>query len=100
MSFPENEFWRKGGVGTIVSGVFVDLTSKKNKLLLADKQAWEGMDSSKAETIIVFNGKVYSQSELPVGFQVSKSVLISFEVSRVYFYDFIAMDGGYYSRDK
>lgn len=98
MSFPDSEFWRKGGVGIIVEDVYVDLTSQKNKLLLEDKRTWEGLESSKNEIVVVYRGKVYPQAELPSDFKISNSIWISFQVNRVYFYDFSAMDGGYYSR--
>jgi len=98
MTFPDKEFWRKGGVGLIVEDVYVDLNSKRNKLILADRQVWEGLPAVKVEVVIVENGKAYLTSELPPGFKISDSIVISFQVGRVYFYDFKTMDGGFYSR--
>jgi hypothetical protein len=100
MTFPENEFWRKGGVGAICGDIYIDFNSDKNRLLLADKETWEGLVSAKHEFVIIYNNKTYDQSELPNDFKISKAVIVSFEANRVYFYDFNVMEGGYYSRGK
>ena len=96
-TFPETEFWRKGGIGTISDKVYVDLTSAHNRLWI-DKTQWEGLNSDQTQLVTVYGGKLYTESDLPSDFKLSGAVVISFQKARVYFYDFPTKDGGYYSR--
>ena len=61
-------------------------------------ERWRGKSVTKAEVTIVYDGKVWSPLDIPDGFDLSKSVVVSFERSRIRFFDFQMMAGGYYDR--
>lgn len=96
-TFPETEFLRKGGVGEISDKVYVDLASSRNRLWL-DRTSWEGLNSDQTQLVVLYGGKPYTESDLPSDFKLSGAVIVSFQKTRVYFYDYTTRDGGYYSR--
>ena len=46
----------------------------------------------------MYEGKVLSTEEVPDRFDLSKSIIVSFEGSKIRFFDFQKMSGGYYDR--
>jgi hypothetical protein len=53
---------------------------------------------TKAAIAIFYEGKVWSPEAIPAGFDLSKAVVVSFERSKIRFFDFSVMAGGYYNR--
>jgi hypothetical protein len=93
----------KGGVGGIGDHLAVVTTSAKNEIWLGDgeySKKWIGRGWSIPEVVVLFDGKVWSLQSLPVGFDKSKSVVVSFEKKHIRFYDFVHMQGCYYVRPK
>jgi hypothetical protein len=112
--FATNRGWSKGGIGIISEELYVVVKSARNdrnELILTppghlgkDQTApvpetrWKGKSISEAEVVFVYEGKVWESRSLPKGFDLSKSVVISFESDKVRFFDFRATEGGYYDR--
>jgi hypothetical protein len=112
--FATNRGWSKGGIGIISEELYVVVKSArndKNELIVVppghlgkDQSApvpetrWKGKSISEAEVVFVYEGKVWESPSLPKGFDLSKSVVISFESDKVRFFDFQATEGGYYDR--
>ena len=88
----------KRGIGIIGKDLYVDLKSPQNQLILNEGARWNGQDRSMREVAIYFKSTIWSPQALPAGFEVSKSVLVSFEGDKVKFFDFGKMSGGYYER--
>jgi hypothetical protein len=112
--FANNEFFAKGGIGMISEELYAVVKSAKNdrnELIVAPpghlgrdqsapvpKTRWKGKSASEAEVVFFFGGKTWSPQQLPDGFDLSKTVVVSFEASKVRFFDFRKMSGGYYER--
>ena len=97
--FAKNLCMAKGGIGIIRRDyLYVDLNPPKNTLLLGREDKWTGLDVSVPEVVVFFENKVWSQQGLPKGFDLSRAVVVSFEVDKVRFFDFVKMSGGYYLR--
>ena len=96
--FATNRCYGKAGLGIIDERLYIRLWSAKNELRYGVKETWHGLDASKPEIAIAFDGKIWSPQTLPDGFDLSKAVVISFEGSRARFFDFRRMSGGYYER--
>ena len=62
------------------------------------EERWKGKGVTNAEVAIVYEGKVWSPEALPKRFDLSKAVIVSFEESKIRFFDFQAMSGGYFDR--
>jgi hypothetical protein len=96
-------YWTKGGVGGISDRLYVIANpSGKNELVLevaeGKKESWKGKDWGEAEVVFVYQGRVLMPNKLPGGFDMSKAVVVSFEGSKIRFFDFQAMQGGYFDR--
>lgn len=94
--------FRKGGVGIISSPhlhLFVVLRSERNELIMEGGQRWVGKDAGTTEVVLCFDNKAWTSSDLPPGFELSKSIAISFEGEFVRCFAFEGMDGGYYRRN-
>jgi hypothetical protein len=74
--------------------------SAKNELRFNRTETWIGLDASKPEVAVFFEGKVWSPPVLPERFDLSNAVIFSFESDKVRFYDFRDMSGGYYRRHR
>jgi hypothetical protein len=98
--FATNEFFAKGGIGIIRENLYIALNSPKNELVLNAGNRWVGMDASKAEVVIFFDSRIWSPQSLPDRFDLSDAVVVSFESSKVRFFDFRSMSGGYYKRPR
>jgi len=98
--FASNKFFAKGGIGIIDQGLYIVLKSTKNELILSGANRWLGLDTSRQQVVIFFEGQILPQDDLPDRFDLSKAVVISFEADKVRFFDFRKMSGGYYSRPR
>lgn len=97
--FADNQFFSKGGIGIITKDLYIDLRSSKNELRMPAGKEWTGKDSSIPELVFVFDGRVWAPDVAPgTGFDLSKSIVISFETDKVRFFDFAKESGGYYRR--
>lgn len=96
--FASNECFAKGGLGIIRKDLYVDVKSTKNELVLSAGNRWTGLDATVPEVVIFFQSKVWPPQSLPDGFDLSKAVVVSFERSRIRFFDFDKVSGGYYRR--
>ncbi|HXM33924.1 MAG TPA: hypothetical protein VN920_01935 [Pyrinomonadaceae bacterium] len=92
----------KGGIGMVNKYLYIVVKSARNELILKPTEEtedkWYGKSVTKAEVVIVYEGKVWSSQGLPNGFDLSKAVVVSFESDKIRFFDFQAMSGGYYER--
>jgi hypothetical protein len=96
--FATNRGWSKGGLGIVNTSLYIVVKSARNELLFGEKKSWSGLDASKPEIVVFFENKVWAPQSLPKGFDLSKAVVISFEGEKIRFFDFQAMEGGYYAR--
>jgi hypothetical protein len=96
--FATTRGFSKGGLGIINTSLYIAVKTTKNELLYGEKETWTGLDASKPEVVIFFDGKVWEPRSVPKGFDLSKSVVISFEGDKIRFFDFQEMSGGYYER--
>ena len=95
-----NRYYSKGRVGIVSGDVFIAVEAEKNTLLLGKhNQEWVGADKNTKQTVLVFHEAVVDQNNLPKDFELSGSILISFEIKKVIFFDFSTFQGGYYLRD-
>jgi hypothetical protein len=96
----------KGGIGMVNKSLYIVVKSAKgdrNELVVKPteetEQRWKGQSVGKAEVVVFYQGKVWSGAQgLPDNFDLSKAVVVSFENDKARFFDFQAMDGGYYER--
>jgi hypothetical protein len=95
----------KGGIGMVNKKVYIVVKSTKNdrnELVVIPtedtEERWKGQSATKTEVAIVYEGKVWSSETIPDGFDLSKAVVVSFEGSKIRFFDFQKMAGGYYER--
>ena len=96
--FATNRCLSKGGLGIVNTSLYIAVKSAKNELLFGEKDTWSGLDASKPEVAVFFENKVWAPASLPKGFDLSKSVVVSFEGDKIRFFDFQTMSGGYYER--
>lgn len=94
-----------GGVGMVNKNLYIVVESAKNdrnelvmKPTEETEERWKGKGVTKAEVVIVYEGKVWSPEALPKRFDLSKAVIASFEESKIRFFDFQKMSGGYFDR--
>lgn len=95
-----SKFFSKGGIGIIAKdNLWVDVKSDSNELIYGTgRDRWRGLAAPGTELIIFFEGKIWSMENVPDRFDLSKSVIVSFETDKVRFFDFRGMSGGYYER--
>ena len=86
----------KGGIGIINTDLYIVVRSLKNELILKDGKRWTGKGAGTVEVVIVFEDRVWSLPDLPNGFDLSKSVVISFQGDIIRFFEFDKKSGGYY----
>ncbi len=94
-----------GGIGMVNKHLYIVVKSGKserNELVVKPtedtEERWYGKNVTKAEVVVVYEGKVWSSQTLPDGFDLSKAVVVSFESDKIRFFDFQVMSGGYYER--
>jgi hypothetical protein len=96
--FATNRCFSKGGLGIVNTSLYIAVKSARNELLLGEKETWSGLDAGRPEIVVFFENKVWVPENLPKGFDLSKAVVISFEGSKIRFFDFQMMSGCYYDR--
>lgn len=99
--FAKDEYFAKGGIGIIDKDLYIVVKSAKddkNALILSDGNKWAGLQAGTPEVVIFYENKILSPQALPSQFDLSNSVVISFENNKIRFFDFRAMEGGYYRR--
>jgi hypothetical protein len=108
VGFAENEVWVKGGIGTLGDGIYVAINSPNNEVIVQGPPAtatgglsqmrWTGRPAGQREVVVIFERKVWGWSELPSTFDMSRAMLVSFEASRVRFFDFAEARGAFFKR--
>lgn len=88
----------KGGIGIISKDLYVVTQSTTNEVILRNGKRWSGLSSSKPQVVFVVNGEVVQDPSSNPSFDIAKAVLISFQVSGIYFYNFPNSSGGNYLR--
>jgi hypothetical protein len=95
----------KGGIGMVNKNLYIVVKSAKNdrnelvvKPTEETEERWKGKSVTKAGVAFVYEGKVWSPETLPKRFDLSKAVVVSFEESKIRFFDFQTMSGGYFDR--
>ena len=94
-----NQCLAKGGIGIIRQDLYIDLKSPVNKLLLSEGRSWSGKSRHDPELVIFFGGRIWRTQMIPEDFDLSKSVIVSFEGETIRFFDFAETSGGYYRRE-
>ena len=89
-----------GGLGVINENLYINTVVKKNELMFhnGNIRTWTGLNREIKQVVFVFNNAVIEDAKFPPDFKISKCVVVSFEVDKVYFFDFARGDGGYYFR--
>ncbi len=94
-----------GGIGMISKNLYVVVKSEaneRNELIVKPtaetEKRWHGQRVDEPEVAVFYQGEVWSFGKLPTGFDLSNSVIVSFERDKVRFFDFHAMYGAYYER--
>ncbi len=96
--FATNRCLSKGGLGIVNTSLYIAVKSAKNELLFGAKETWSGLDAARPEVVVFFENRVWVPENLPKGFDLSKAVVVSFESSKIRFFDFQMMSGCYYDR--
>ncbi len=99
-TFATRHCFAKGGLGIINPDLYIVTKSSKNQLSLSRGRDWTGKDGQTSQVAIFFADEIWSPERLPRGFDLSQSIVISFEGSKIRFFDFGKMSGGYYLRQK
>ena len=104
-AFATSRYFSKGGIGMVNKNLYIVVKSTmndRNELIVKPteetEERWKGKSVTKAEVAIVYGGKVWSPLAIPDGFDLSKAVVVSFEGSKIRFFDFQIMAGGYYDK--
>jgi hypothetical protein len=104
-AFATRREFSKGGIGLVNKHLYVVVKSDKNgrnelvvKPTEETEERWKGKSMAETEVAIVYEDKVWSPEALPNRFDLSKAVIVSFEGSKIRFFDFKIMAGGYYER--
>lgn len=97
-TFATSRCLSKGGLGIVNTSLYIAVKSAKNELLFGEKGTWSGLDAAKPEVVVFFENIVWVPENLPKGFDLSKAVVVSFEGSKIRFFDFQMMSGCYYDR--
>lgn len=93
-----DEFFAKGGLGIVNAEVYIDLRSRSNELVLKNGTRWTGREREAAQLLILWKNMPVAEGEIPADFELTKSILVSFERARVTFVDFQAGRSGFYTR--
>jgi hypothetical protein len=105
-TFATRREFSKGGVGLLNERLYVVVRTQRtgrNELIVRSingtEETWHGKSVTEPEVVFFYEGKVWSPSQtLPDGFDLSRSILVSFEREKVRFFDFEKEYGAYYSR--
>ena len=104
--FATRREFSKGGMGLLNERLFVVVRAQRtgrNELIVRSingaEETWRGKSVKEPEIVFFYDGKVWSHSQpLPDGFDLSRTILVSFEKEKVRFFDFEKEYGAYYSR--
>jgi hypothetical protein len=88
----------KGGLGIVNTNLYIVVKSQRNQLLYNKTDPWTGLDAARPEIAVFFDYRVWAPQALPKAFDLSKAVVVSFEGSKVRFFNFQDMSGCYYDR--
>jgi hypothetical protein len=88
----------KGGIGIISTDLYIVVKSAKNELILKDGKRWAGKGAGIREVVLVFENRVWTSADVPPGFDLGKSIVVSFEGETIRFFEFDRKRGGYYER--
>jgi hypothetical protein len=95
----ENVAYSQGHVGIINPQLYIVTASDKNELLLGDNHLrWTGLPKTERQVVLFFQGSVYSPDKLPPNFALTGAILISFEGSKIKFFDLAGNQIGFYRR--
>lgn len=106
VTFATRREFSKGGVGLLNERLYVVVKTQRtgrNELIVRSidgaEETWHGKGVTEPEAVFFYEGRVWSSSQtLPDGFDLSRSILVSFEREKVRFFDFEKEYGAYYSR--
>jgi hypothetical protein len=91
---------RKAGVGQLNGSIFILLArTEKNEIITPKRDKWVGLNRDQNEAVFVFNDTIFHGNALPKDFELTKSILISFEGDIVRFFNFQSFAGGLFFRD-
>jgi hypothetical protein len=93
-----NQCFTKGGIGIVITGLYIVVKSSRNELRFGENERWLGLDAPDPEVVFFFERRIWESNRLPRNFDVSKAIVIVFEADKVRFFDFQEMSGGYYKR--
>lgn len=98
-AFKSSQCVPKAGTALVSGDVYIALNREMNTLWLGEHHLeWVGAEKKTKQAVLVFHEKVMDQNNLPKDFELSGSILISFEENKVSFFDFSSFQGGYYLR--
>jgi hypothetical protein len=101
-TFGTRRCWSKGGIGIVNERLSISLNSTRNELILSraeDKvERWRGEGAEKAEVVVFYDNQVWPTAEIPNRFDLSRSVVISFERGKIRYFDFQSGQGCYFDR--
>ena len=98
--FAANELIAKGGIGIVKPSLYIDVKSAKNELRLKEGRRWTGKNVPAEEVVFFFADEVWSAQSLPQGFDISRTIVISFETDKIRFFDFSKLSGSFYRRQE
>jgi hypothetical protein len=93
-----------GGVGIVNERLFVLTKTPHNELILKTtkdgaEHKWRGKTAAEEQVVFIFDGRVWDSKALPHNFDLSKSVIISFEREKIRIFSFEEEQGCYYLHD-
>lgn len=103
--FAANRCYSKGGIGIVNKKLYIVVKSANNdhnELILepteGKEERWKGVTVNRWQVVFVYKDNVSDADNLPEQFDLSQSVVVSFEVDKIRFYDFQQNIGCYYDR--
>jgi hypothetical protein len=101
-TFGTRRCWSKGGIGIVNERLSISLNSTRNELILSRAEGkverWKGKSAEKTEVVLFYDGGVQSLAEVPNHFDLSRSVVVSFEGGKIRYFDFQSGQGCYFDR--
>ena len=105
-AFATRQEFSKGGIGLLNEHLYVVVKTKKtdrNQLIVRSKsgaeEAWNGKRVTEPEVVFFYDDKVWPCIQaLPDGFDLSRTIMVSFEKDKIRFFDFEKEYGAFYRR--
>lgn len=88
-----------GGMGVISDSIYIVVQSDKNELLLPKGQRWIGSSRSTMQRVCISGNTVYEDAARWGQLPLDRTIMVSFEGDRIYFFDFKNVRGGFYERE-